>query len=175
MNNIKKVAFFIVISALNTVANAQLKIAHINYTDIFPLMREDSIATLRTDSLQNSYRKEIESIKTELARMEADITALPPNTPEIIKESKYKAYQAAQQNAQDFVQRAQEDIQAQDAKFKEPVLAKLKATIAIVAKEKGYTYVFDDQALLVKPDSDDLTDAVKVKLGISLNTSVPKK
>ncbi len=173
MNNIKKLAFLLVVSALSTVANAQLKIAHVNFNEIFPLMREDSIATMRTDSLQNMYKKEIESIRTELARMEADITALPANTPDIIKESKYKAYQAAQQNAQDFVQRAQEDIQIQDAKFKEPVTAKLKATISAVAKEKGYVYVFDDQALLVKPDSDDITDAVKIKLGI-LVTPVKK-
>ena len=117
MNNIKKLAFLLVVSALSTVANAQLKIAHVNFNEIFPLMREDSIATMRTDSLQNMYKKEIESIRTELARMEADITALPANTPDIIKESKYKAYQAAQQNAQDFVQRAQEDIQIQDACF----------------------------------------------------------
>ena len=42
-----------------------------------------------------------------------------------------------------------------------------------VAKEKGYNYVMDDQALLVKPEADDISASVKVKLGISVPAPVP--
>ena len=50
---------------------------------------------------------------------------------------------------------------------------KLQAAIEVVSKEKGYAYVMDDQALLVKPEADDITGAVKTKLGIDKTAPAP--
>ncbi len=45
---------------------------------------------------------------------------------------------------------------------------KVKLAVTAVAKEKGYTYVLDatSQIMVVAPDADDLTAAVKLKLGV---------
>ncbi len=148
-------------------AKAQLKIAHIDANDVYYKMPEFKIASMRTDSLKSVYQKRIDELQAELERKYNELNNLPVSTLDIIKESKRKDFEAAKQNAQEFVQTADDDIQKMDAGFKEPVLKKLKATIETVAKEKGYAYVFDDQALLVKPISDDITAAVMAKLGIS--------
>ena len=177
MNNLKKIALALLVLSVSFAANAQLKIAHIDANEVYYKMPEFKIASMRTDSLKGIYEKQIATLKTELERKYNEIQALPVTTPDIIKESKRKDFEAAQQNAQEFVQSADEDIQKMDAAFKEPVLKKLKATIETVAKEKGYAYVFDDQALLVKPATDDITSAVMLKLGITepVQNTIPKK
>lgn len=173
MKNINKIALALFLLAISMSANAQLKIAHIDANDVYYKMPEYKIAGMKTDSVKSVYEKEIASLKSELERKYNELQSLPATTPDLIKQSKGKDFEGAQQSAQEFVQKADEDIQAQDARFKEPVLKKLKATIEIVAKEKGYSYVFDDQALLVKPEGDDITMAVKAKLGINATTPLP--
>ena len=43
---------------------------------------------------------------------------------------------------------------------------KTKAAIKEVAKDGGYTYIFDKNIPLFSGDSSDITDLVKLKLGI---------
>ncbi|MGE5519600.1 MAG: OmpH family outer membrane protein [Candidatus Dadabacteria bacterium] len=50
----------------------------------------------------------------------------------------------------------------------EPVYRRLMATIQTVAKENGYTYVYNKEALLVAPPGDDLLPLVARKLNIKL-------
>jgi outer membrane protein len=52
----------------------------------------------------------------------------------------------------------------------EPVYRRLMATIQQVAKENGYTYVYNKEALLVAPPGDDLLPMVARKLNIKLPT-----
>jgi outer membrane protein len=47
-----------------------------------------------------------------------------------------------------------------------PIQQKAVETIRTVSKEKGYTYVLDNNAVLVGPPGDDILPIVKAKLGI---------
>jgi outer membrane protein len=55
-----------------------------------------------------------------------------------------------------------------------PIIEKAKKNIEIVAKEKGYSHVFDVSGggLIVYPIADDITAATKTKMGISLTAPV---
>ena len=45
---------------------------------------------------------------------------------------------------------------------------------ARLAKEKGYTYIFTSDALIVAPPSDDILPLVAAKLGIKIPTATSK-
>ena len=47
--------------------------------------------------------------------------------------------------------------------------------IKAVAKENGYAYVLDNNAVLVGPPGDDILDLVKKKLGVKDAKPLPKK
>jgi outer membrane protein len=84
------------------------------------------------------------------------------------------AYQI--QNWQQIVQNA---LQGKQSEIVEPIYRKAMAALNAVAKEAGYTYVYNREALLVAPPADDLLPLVAKKLNIKLPTpaagAAPKK
>ena len=73
-----------------------------------------------------------------------------------------------QNRMQKFSTDAQQKMEAKQAELVKPLFDKVKTAVETVAKEKGYAYVLDatSQILVVSPAGDDITPAVKLKLGI---------
>ena len=55
----------------------------------------------------------------------------------------------------------------------QPVYDKVFKAINDVAKEKGYTYIFSKEALLVSPPADDLIPLVAEKLKVKVPANPP--
>ncbi|HTM99761.1 MAG TPA: OmpH family outer membrane protein, partial [Pedobacter sp.] len=98
-----------------------------------------------------------------------------------------KELQQAGQELQDFQKRIEDaktkatnDLTAKQNELFPTVSKKLSAAIAAVAKEKGIAYVFDLSVqsgfnnLLYSDGGEDLTAAVKTKLGISATAPATK-
>ena len=79
-----------------------------------------------------------------------------------------QAVQALQ--AQQAVQalQAQQALQAKEQELLEPILAKAREAIEQVAKEGGYTYIFDRSlgTILFAKESENIIDKVKKKLNL---------
>jgi outer membrane protein len=82
------------------------------------------------------------------------------------QEMEQYAYQI--QNWQAVVQNA---MQGKQNELLEPMYRKAMNALNAVAKENGYTYVYNKEVLLVAPPSDDLLPLVAKKLGIKLQTT----
>ena len=69
---------------------------------------------------------------------------------------------------QEFQENAQKQLQEREAELLKPIIDRAKKAIEDVAREGGYTYVFDSGtgALLYQQDSEDLMPQVKKKLGL---------
>ena len=67
---------------------------------------------------------------------------------------------------QTFTSSAESDLQLKQIEMLKPFQEKLIEAIKIVAKENGYTYIFDKNTVLYYSDSEDITNKVKAKLGI---------
>ena len=74
-----------------------------------------------------------------------------------------------------FEQTATQDLQNKESELTEPIISKARDAVEAVAKENGYTYVFNstEGLLLYAQPSDDIMDMVKAKLKITKPT--PKK
>lgn len=68
---------------------------------------------------------------------------------------------------------SQQYYQGKQNQLLEPVYRKVMNAIQAVAKEKGYTYVYDKSVLIIGPTGDDLLPAVAQKLNIKVPTQVP--
>jgi outer membrane protein len=89
--------------------------------------------------------------------------------PEAIKELKQKELRDMQMRIQEFQETAQEKIRDKETELLKPIIEKAKKAIADVAKENGYSYIFDSSPgtpLLYKPEGDDVMKLVMKKLGI---------
>lgn len=82
------------------------------------------------------------------------------------------AYQI--QNWQSIVQ---QQLQGKQQQLLEPIYRKVEAAIQSAAKENGYAYILNREALLVMPPADDLFPAVAKKLNLKVpaTAAAPKK
>lgn len=65
-------------------------------------------------------------------------------------------------------ERIQQQLQERQRKLIEPINKKAFDAVQAVAKESGFTYVFEKEALLVAPPAEDILPLVAKKLGITL-------
>ena len=73
--------------------------------------------------------------------------------------------QKMQQDIMKSESKMQQDLLKKEEEYIKPILENLKKTITSVAKAKGYRYVYNKNAMIYYPPSDDITSAVKAKLG----------
>lgn len=68
---------------------------------------------------------------------------------------------------------SQQYYQAKQNQLLEPVYRKVMGAIQAVAKEKGYTHVYDKNVFIIAPAGDDLLPAVAQKLNVKVPAQVP--
>jgi len=92
------------------------------------------------------------------------------NMNDAIRNTKIKGLEDLQARILTFEQTAEQSIQMKQAELFEPILTKIQNAIDEVAKEKGYSYVFDvvglQGGMVYKDDSYDITNIVKTKLNL---------
>ncbi len=93
---------------------------------------------------------------------------------ELVKADKEKELQGLQSSIQEFQKSADQSLQQKQQALLKPALDKLQKTIDDVAKENGYSYVFNSDAgngttpvLLHAPDDANISDLVLKKMGVT--------
>ena len=143
-------------------AQSKVKLAHLNSADLMQVMpgRDTAHATSLEEELKAMY-SEYQTKAMKFQETQATMS-------QILQESKLKELQDLENRIKVFDEQAQEDLQLKQEELLKPLIDKAKAAIAEVAKENGYTYVFDTSvgALLYFDQSDDILELVKRKLNI---------
>jgi outer membrane protein len=148
-----------------TTANAQ-KIGYISADEIIQLMPEAHAVQTELDQYQQSLYQNAEDKRAAfdeaVQKFFKDSSAMSASMKEV------KRTELQKQNAdlgQDN-QRIQNQFQMKQAELAAPIQKKLQAAIEEVAKENGFTYVFQREALIVMPPSSDMGPLVKKKLNL---------
>jgi outer membrane protein len=178
-------AFFVAAGLLFTanIANAQQKFAHLNSAVIIEAMPEVKAARTTLEAFGKTKQADVEKMISEYQVKLKAAEDKQKSLSEANKETVGKELQAMGADLQDLQKRiedarakAQQEMAAKNAELFNPIQVKADAAIKAVSKEKGFAYVFDtaNQALVYWDGGDDITAAVKTKLGIS-TTAAPKK
>ena len=162
------------------VASAQQKIAHLDSEAIFSSMPEAKTATATLEALKNQKQAEIEKMKTEYQTKYDAAVAKNKTLSEANKETVTKELQVMSGELEDMqkriseaTQKAQQDLATKQGELLAPLNTKFVTAVKSVAREQGFAYIFDISAqqgannLLAWEGGDDVTAAVKTKLGIS--------
>ncbi len=161
------VALFAILVLAGSSAQAQ-KIGYVDLQELMQLMPEYKKANTDMEAFGKSLEDELKKMSDEFQKKVADYQKIEKTLSEPIKDVKQKELQDMQSRIQDFQQSAQENIRKKEAELLKPIIEKAKTSIAAVAKEGGYSYVFDSSVagFLYKPDGDNVIGKVKLKLGI---------
>ncbi|WP_295647883.1 OmpH family outer membrane protein [uncultured Mucilaginibacter sp.] len=160
-----------------TLAKAQNKIGYVNFNAVIDVMPDKLVIqkTLQTETKQ--YSDGLQGMQAEYQAKLADYQKGQAGMNDAVRLAKEGELTDMQKRMQDYNTTAQQKLDQRQQELAKPLFDKVKLAVNGVAKEKGYAYVFDSsqQIMLVSPDSDDLTEAVKTKLGIVAAAPAAKK
>ena len=189
-------AIFVAAGLLFTanVANAQQKIGHLNSEAIFAVMPEAKVAQTTLEAFNKTKTGEIEKMQGEYQTKYAAAVAKQKTISEANKDAVGKELDQMGAELEDLKKRindagvkAQQEFAQKQGDLFVPINTKFEAAVKSVAKEKGLAYVFDIAAqqngnnLLFSEGGDDITAAVRTKLGIAASAvpsapaAAPKK
>ncbi len=170
----KKTLLFViaalVCSLLFSQATSPLKLGHINTQDLLQAMPESDSAQIKMETEAKKLQEELEVMQVELNKKYQDYLAKEKTFSDLIKQTKQAELQDMQQRIQSFQGTAEQEIQKLRAEIYKPVLDKANKAIVDVAKENGFTYVFDVSAGAViyhAENSSDILPLVKIKLKLN--------
>ncbi|WP_448697638.1 OmpH family outer membrane protein [Mucilaginibacter sp. AW1-3] len=148
-------------------AKAQQKIGYVNFNAVIDVMPDKAVIAKNMQDYQKTFADQYQLMQTELQTKGADYEKNKATWNDAIRTQKEAEITDIQNRMQTFSQKAQQSMEAHQNELAKPLFDKVKLAVQTVAKEKGYTYVFDSsqQIMVVYPDGDDLTAAVKLKLG----------
>lgn len=143
-----------------------VKIGSINTFKLLTILPEtrkaDSVISLLQQSLQltaEDYRNEFNQ---KLARFNQDSLSMTT----VVRESERRKLHDLYNRAENFVEEAELTIRQRQEELLAPIHKKIREATAVVARENGYVYVLEDEAILISPPMYDLFELVKKKLGL---------
>ena len=170
MKRLFKVMFLgIALFVMSGMANAQVKLAHVNTAEILDVMPDKASAEKSLEKYYGELQSQLEAMAKEYQTKMQDYEANQATMSNLVKQSKEKEIIDLQTRIQQFLANAENEFESKRAELLKPILDKIQNAINTVGKEKGYTYILDlatGAAVYVGTDAVDCTKDVKAKLGI---------
>ncbi len=176
MKNILKYLFLLVFVSVSSITFAQKapKFGYINTSDLIQAMPDRDSAQKKLEGFAKEYDETMETMQVDLNKMIDDYQKVEKNLTDLVKQTRISEIQDKQQRMQAFEQQAQQEIQKKNTELMQPIVAKAKKGIEDVAKENGFTMIFEASALQYNsPDVQDVLPLVKAKLGIKASAAAP--
>lgn len=149
-------------------AQAQSKFGHVDFARLYGMMPgQDSIKAVY-ETYAKGLQNQLATMQAELENKFMDYQANQATWSNIIRQTKEKEIQDIQGRMEEFNSQAQQDLMDKENELTAPIIQKARKAVEDVAKENGFTYIFNstEGLLLYAAPSDDVMPLVKKKLGI---------
>lgn len=169
MKRLLKVALVAVcIVFAGNIAKAQTKIGFIALDQVVDQMPETKAAITNITAYNKQFIDQLTTMNTELQSKGQAYQAQRATMTDAIRTAKEAELTDMNKRFQDYQNQAQQQVEAKRNELGKPIIEKVRAAVNQVAKEKGYTYVFNSSQtdMIVSPPGDDLMAEVKAKLGL---------
>lgn len=164
----KKVLLIAVMALVSFTGFAQLKIAHVNFSELVYLMPEMDVARNTMNVAQQeaaeTYQTMVEEYQTKYQQYQQKASTWTA----AIRESKERELQDITVRIEDFNQSIQNELAAQQQQLTAPIQQKAQETVQKIAKEGGYAFVVDAASYIYvdATQSTDLTPLARKALNI---------
>lgn len=150
-------------------ASAQVKLGHIETQKLIKSMPEYTTAEKDLQVKQDEMMKVSKNLRDELQTKYAEYAEKSKTYSDIVRASKEQELTDLQARIQRFEENAGTELQTAQTTLMQPIMDKALNAIKEVAKENGFTYVFDMSSgvlLFTAENSQDILPLVKAKLGL---------
>jgi len=171
MKSLKIILTIVAFLALTLDADAQ-KFGYLDSNALLTELNEVKQANAELEALQKQMQskgqqmlKDLQEKYNEVGRKEQQGEISPKQL-----EDEVTKLRTEEQGIAEYEQQMQQKIFEKQNQLLQPIIDKVNAAITSVAKEQGYTYIFDRSAgtgvLLYADESSDISSLVKAKLGL---------
>jgi outer membrane protein len=169
MKKLLYLPFLVLLLVGSTVSAQTPKFGHINTNELLSIMPGREGAQQELERYARDLETQFTAMQTELQTKYQDYLANEASFSELIRQSKQREITSLQERIQDFQEQAQQDLMNQENRLLSPIIEAARKAIEDVAKENGYTYVFDTASgtVIHYPPADSILEQVKKKLGIN--------
>jgi len=148
---------------------ANIKLGHINSQELLSLMPEKDSAQAAFEKYQKKLADQLDVMQVEFNKKYQEYVAEQNNLTDLIRQTKEQELNDVNKRIQDFQQTAQQDMQKKQNELMQPVVEKAQKAIKDVARENGFTYIFDlatGGILYFSENTENILPLVKTKLGL---------
>jgi outer membrane protein len=164
------VALVIFFASGQNAAAQNFKFGHINSDELFSIMPERDTIISQMEALRTELQNELELMHVEYNNKLNDYTNQAEQLSDLVRQTKEEELVGLNQRITNFQQSADQQLQSKQIELMQPVIQKAEKAIQDVAREEGFTYIFDlSRGPIIYFDetkSEDILEKVKTKLGI---------
>ncbi|MFM2305396.1 MAG: hypothetical protein RLZZ367_65, partial [Bacteroidota bacterium] len=167
---VKKLSFAFFMLLLSTGAFAQQKYGHIDSDEILNSMPEFKQMNATLESKRKQYAYQLQRMYEEYEKKGKEFQEYGQSMMQAVAEERKYELDSLQMAISTFEGTAQGEVQKLQQKLLKPLNDKYLKVVSAVAKENGYTLIFDLSTNIVAyypENSGDITDLVKKKMGIN--------
>ena len=169
------------LASLGAQAQTNVKIGWTNIDHILQNLPDSKEIQAKLTTERGQYEKLYNEKLQDAQKLFEDYQKNAANMSPVIRADKEKSLQNKQTELQELQQNSETALQTKQQELLTPVMDKIQKAIDDVVKEGGYTYVLNSDAgygttpvLLVAPDSDNITNLVLKKLGVTVTEEIKK-
>jgi outer membrane protein len=169
MKKLLKVALIaICVVFVGNFAKAQSKIGYVNAQQILEMLPEMKTLQTQMQTYEKTFSDQLAAMQSEYQTKGVAYEKSQATMTDAARTAAQTELQDLQQRMASYRDNAQKQVDQKSGELLKPLSDKVKSAIQAVATEKGVNYVFDSGQidLIVAPPADDLTAAVKAKLGL---------
>ena len=162
------ISLVLLVGVSGLLAQTNAKFGYINSSELMQLMPGKDTVEARLTEYRSSLEQTLQVMFQEYQGKLQDYQNNAATMSQIIKQTKGKELQDLETRIETFRQSADSDFQQKQAELFAPITKRAKDAINAVAKENGYTYIFDLSvgAVIYYEKGDNILAQVKAKLGI---------
>jgi len=157
----------LILTAQDVVAQS-FKTGHINRDDIIMALPEYDTAMKAYNAYGQELTNALELMQVEYNNKLDQYVKDSKTLTDLVKANKEQELADMQNRISNFQQQAQTQLQDKQASLLNPIIEKVTAVITAVAKEGGFTYVYDVRTLVYFDPlkSTDMAPLVKIRMGL---------
>jgi outer membrane protein len=149
-----------------------IKLGHIDSQKLIMAMPESDSAQKKLQKVEQEFQATLEELQVEFNRKFKTYQDNYTTMTELIRSTKETELNELSERIQNFQTQAQQDFERQRMELFKPIQEKAKQAVDQVAKENGFTYIFDigpgvGAIVYASPDTEDILPLVKQKLGLA--------
>ncbi|MCB0794738.1 MAG: OmpH family outer membrane protein [Flavobacteriales bacterium] len=158
----------LLLAAVPAIHAQAVKLGHIDRQAMMLMLPERKGAEEKMQAFAKSLDERLKAMAAEYQQKVTEAQAAESTMTQTEREMAIREISELEGRIQDAQEKAQEDLAKQEEELLRPMVERTNKVIEEVAKEKGFTYIFDTSTgmVLYWDSGEDILPLVKEKLGI---------